>query len=100
MHNSADIRVVQLKLRERFPSFATRYGISTLSLFGSRVRGDSRADSDLDILVRFDKTPSLLTFIKLENELSDLLGMQVDLVMANALRPDVATEVLTTSVPV
>jgi len=100
MHNSADIHSFQVKLREQFPSLASRYGISTLSLFGSRVRGDSRADSDLDVLVRFDNAPSLFTFIELENELSDLLGLQVDLVMADALRPDVATEVLTTAVPV
>ena len=88
------------KLRDHLADFAKRYHVASLALFGSRVRGESRSDSDLDVLVRFDVTPSLLTLLKLENELSDLLGVRVDLVIRESLRPSIEQRVLTDLVPV
>lgn len=100
MQTNSEIAVYRAKLRERFPDLAQRYRIATLSLFGSRVRGEGRTDSDLDVLVQFDVTPSLLTWIKLQDELSDLLGLNVDLVLHDSLRPNVAEQVLATAVSV
>lgn len=80
-------------LRKRLPQLKARYRIASLELFGSRVRGSNRSDSDLDVLVAFDETPSLFRFIELEQELGDFLGVRVDLVMRESLRPEVAQQV-------
>jgi predicted nucleotidyltransferase len=58
------------------------------------------ADGDLDILVTFDEPLGLLRYIELENELSDLLGVRVDLVMRDALKPAIGEHVLREVVPV
>jgi hypothetical protein len=57
-----------------------------LGIFGSYARGESTEKSDIDILVKFKVAPSLLTLIKLENELSDLLGIKVDLITTGAIK--------------
>jgi uncharacterized protein len=94
MNATSEIANYRSKLREHFADLAKRYHIASLSLFGSRVRGDSRTDSDLDVLARFQETPSLFTLLRLENELSDMLGLRVDLVMQESLRPAVAQRIL------
>ncbi len=63
-------------------------------MFGSYVRYEQRPDSDLDVLVTFRKTPGLFKYIELENRLTDLIGVQVDLVMRSALKPGIAKRVL------
>jgi predicted nucleotidyltransferase len=57
-----------------------------VGIFGSFARGDNKKGSDIDILVEFKEAPSLLTLIKLENDLSELLGVKVDLVTTGALK--------------
>jgi predicted nucleotidyltransferase len=54
----------------------------------------------LDILVTFSEMPSLLRFIELENDLSDRLGIKVDLVLREALKPAIGERVLHEVVPV
>ena len=63
-------------------AFCVRHNIRRLSLFGSQLRGDTGPDSDIDLLVEFDrgKEPGLLGLSDMERELSTLLGGQtVDL---------------------
>jgi uncharacterized protein len=57
-----------------------------IGIFGSFARGDNKKGSDIDILVEFKKSPTLLTLIKLENDLSDILGIKVDLITTGALK--------------
>ena len=57
-----------------------------VGIFGSFARGDNKKGSDIDILVEFQEAPSLLTLIKLENDLSEVLGIKVDLVTIGALK--------------
>ena len=57
-----------------------------VGIFGSFARGDNKKGSDIDILVEFKKIPSLLALIKLENDLSDILGTKVDIVTTGALK--------------
>ena len=58
----------------------------SVGIFGSYARGESTENSDIDILVKFKVAPSLLSLIKLENELSDLLGIKVDLITTGAIK--------------
>lgn len=58
-----------------------RHGIRQLAVFGSRLKGTARADSDLDLLVEFepDRIPGLLGLSGIQIELTEALGVQVDL---------------------
>jgi hypothetical protein len=88
-------------LRDRLRDLERVYGVQALWLFGSRVRGEDRPDSDLDVLVELDERPlSLLKFIELENRLSDALGLRVDLVEKSMLKPAIGQRVLSEAVPV
>lgn len=69
-------------------SYLKDYNPAYVGLFGSFVRGDGTDRSDIDILVRFNNSYSLLQLIKLENELSDRLGIKVDLVTEGSLKND------------
>jgi predicted nucleotidyltransferase len=88
------------RLRQRLPELERRYHVSSLKLFGSRVRGEARPDSDLDVAARFQVTPSLFTWLAMEHELTDLLGVKVDLVLEQSLRPHVAQQVEEESLPI
>ena len=81
-------------LREHLPDLLKRYGVRTLGVFGSYARNEARPRSDLDLLVEFDHPPSLLRFITLEQDLTDLLGVKVDLVMKDALKPSIGRRIL------
>ena len=81
-------------LKARLPELADRYGVRTLGVFGSYVRGEEVQDSDLDILVEFKSTPGLFEFVGLEFRLSELLGVHVDLVMRSALRRRIGQRIL------
>ena len=72
----------------------------SLGVFGSYVHGEATAKSDLDILVEYDQPPSLFQFVRLQRDLSELLGVPVDLVMKSALRPAIGQVILSEVVPV
>jgi predicted nucleotidyltransferase len=57
-----------------------------VGIFGSFARGENKKGSDIDILVEFKEAPSLLTLIKLENDISEIIGIKVDLVTTGALK--------------
>ena len=71
-----------------------RYGVAELGAFGSYVTGDQKAASDLDILVEFEKTPGLFSFMEMEEYLENLLGIKVDLVSKKALQPGIGQAIL------
>lgn len=56
-------------------------------------RGEQQSDSDLDILVAFDKPVTLFDLVRLENELAEELGIEVDLVTKDSLKPRIETRV-------
>lgn len=84
------------QLRAMLPELAERFGVAELGLFGSRVRGDHRPDSDLDVLVTFrpGRTPGYIRFGELEAVIADRLGVVIDLVPGDSLRPHVKPSVL------
>lgn len=87
-------------LREYLPKLAREYHVRSLEVFGSYVRNEQTPESDLDVLVTFDKTPGLFRYIELENFLSDMLGIKVDLVMKSSLKPRIGQNILREAVPV
>jgi predicted nucleotidyltransferase len=81
-------------LRENRVKFVSRYHIKSLGLFGSYIRNEQKAGSDLDVLVEFEEPPSLFEFVRLQNELHDLIGIKVDLVMKDTLKPAIGKRIL------
>lgn len=81
-------------LRDYKSALKDKYHINTLGIFGSYVRNEQAGDSDLDILVDFTATISLFEFIDMEEELSEILGVKVDLVSRNALKPHIGKHIL------
>jgi len=57
-----------------------------IGIFGSYARNESRPDSDLDILINLNTAISLFQLVRIERELSELLGVKVDLVSEGAIK--------------
>ncbi len=75
-------------LRSHKRELVERFGIADLALFGSCVREENTAASDVDILVRFEGPASSRRYFGVQFYLEDLLGARVDLVTDNALRSE------------
>jgi predicted nucleotidyltransferase len=88
------------KIRELLPTLRKQYHVRTLEVFGSFARGEEKGNSDLDLLVTFDETPTLFRFVALENRLSDVLGVKVDLVMKDSLKPFIGKFILEEARPI
>ena len=96
-----DLQSILAKLRDIQPDLRTRYGVSGLWVFGSYVRGEQNGDSDLDVLVEFDRPGmTLFKFADLELVLGDHLGMKVDLVQRSALKKRIEPAVIAEAVAV
>lgn len=81
-------------LQQHKPELSEKWKVKSLGIFGSYVRGEARKGSDLDLLVEIDDIKmERLKFIALENDLSDLLGIKVDLVEKQALNPAIGRHV-------
>jgi predicted nucleotidyltransferase len=76
----------QSEIKNIILSHLKGFNPSKIGIFGSFARGDNKKGSDIDILVEFKVAPSLLTLIKLENDLSEILGVKVDMVTTGALK--------------
>ena len=94
MPDNRDVELYRTKLHEILPELKDQYNVSYIGLFGSYIRGDHTTKSDLDVLVEFSKTPTIFRFVHLENYLSDYLGIKVDLVMKDALKPNIGKYIL------
>lgn len=71
-----------------------RFKVKTIGVFGSYVRSEQGVNSDVDVLVEFEEPVGLFEFMALENYLSDLLGVKVDLVSKKALKPHIGEHIL------
>jgi predicted nucleotidyltransferase len=80
-------------------AFCERNGIRRLSLFGSRLNGTAREDSDIDLLVEFfpDAIPTLFGVVRMEMELSRMTNLKVDLRTAGDLSRHFRDEVARTA---
>jgi hypothetical protein len=83
-------------LRRHLPDLARQYGIKSLGVFGSYIRNEQTPESDLDVLVEFDdlSQQSLFSIVGIEHTLSDLLGVRVDLVLREGLKPAIGRYIL------
>ncbi len=68
--------------------------VAILCLFGSNARNEEKESSDIDLLIKFKKSKSLLAFVRLERELSEILEKKVDLVTENSISPYLKDHIL------
>jgi predicted nucleotidyltransferase len=73
------------RLRELRP-LLDRHGVARIRVFGSHARGEAGPDSDIDLIADFDRQPTLLDLIDLEQDLARHLGAPVDLATSNGLK--------------
>ncbi len=74
------------RLKNQVIALLIPYEPQRIGIFGSYARGDYRQDSDLDILVAFREGISLLQLVQVQQEISDELGIPVDMVTENSLK--------------
>ena len=85
--------------RRQIIDLAAAKGAHNVRLFGSAVRGQTGAGSDIDFLVEFDTSRGLWPMIELADELEQLLGRPVDVAPRELLRDEVAEQALTEAIP-
>ena len=84
------IRILHAKQQE----LVERYHIIALFLFGSVARDEARADSDVNILIKFARPTGLFQFLDLKKQLEALLGCKVDMGKPHSIRPQFKSRVL------
>lgn len=89
-----NLRLIKKLINKNRKSLQEQYKIKAIGIFGSYARGKPRKDSDIDILVEFSKVPDFFQFMRLEMALKKLLGVDVDLVTRNALKPLIKDTIL------
>ena len=87
-------------LHENHAELTEKYGVKSLALFGSVARDEARPDSDVDLLVEFNRPIGLFAFIDLQQFLEALLGCKVDLGTLRSLKPYLRESVLREAIQV
>jgi len=76
----------QQEMEQIILNYLKTFNLLQIGVFGSFARNQQNPGSDIDLLVKFKTTPSLLQLIKIENELSRKLGIKVDLITKGAIK--------------
>ncbi|WP_369371306.1 nucleotidyltransferase domain-containing protein [Promicromonospora sp. Populi] len=93
-HDAVPLLTVLLRdRRDEIVEAAGRRGIRNVRVFGSVARGEDTSESDVDLLVDLDPGVGLFALGALEVELEEMLGREVDVVIARALRESVAATI-------
>ncbi len=82
------------RLRDVWTTLEEQYGVRSLTLFGSVARGEARPDSDVDLLVEFDRPTGYFGLVALQLFLQELLGREVDLGTPGSLQPALRQEAI------
>lgn len=77
-----------------------KYKVKEIGIFGSYIKGEQKETSDVDLLVEFETPVSLLQIVSLENYLSDILGIKVDVVPKKNIRKELKEIILKEAMPV
>ena len=89
-----------LALLQAYKPTLEKFKVKSLLLFGSVARDEADAESDVDLLVEFEQTIGLFTFVRLQRYLENILGCKVDLGTPDSLKSHLRKEVLQEAVRV
>jgi predicted nucleotidyltransferase len=85
--------VIRILHKEK-PRLTSEFGVKKIMLFGSVARDEAGKDSDIDLLVEFNKPMGYFGFFALQDHLENLFGCHVDLGTQASLRPELKARVL------
>lgn len=88
------------RIAEAVAKLPERNSIARVRLFGSRLQGNARPDSDVDLIVDFATAPGLIAFVGMQRALGQLLGLPVDLVTPRSLSKYIRDDILASAVTV
>jgi predicted nucleotidyltransferase len=88
------------ELTKRIEPILQRHGIIKAAVFGSIARGESTKSSDIDLLVEFPPSASLLDLVGLTQDLEKLLGRKVDVITYDSIHPLLKDEILAEKVDI
>jgi predicted nucleotidyltransferase len=91
---STSIKEIESVLKAHKQELREEYGVKKIGIFGSFIRNENKKNSDIDILVEIGIPMGFFKFLGLERYLSHLLGVKVDLVTKNALKPHIGRQIL------
>jgi len=93
---SKDLEIIKEKIAQKKDFLRETYGVEEIGIFGSVARGDSSANSDIDIAIELNhKVPvGLFEFAGMQFYLEDLLGKKVDLVIKTGIKPIIRDKIL------
>jgi uncharacterized protein len=83
MKTYADI----VRLAPQIKAIAAKYDVHEVQLFGSLARGEQTVTSDVDLMINPPETLSLFSFVHLQSELQELIGVKTDLATKNNIHP-------------
>ena len=87
-------------LKKKIIPLLKKNDIVKAGIFGSFARGEQRKGSDVDILIKYRKSKSLLDLVRLERELEMILGKKVDLLTYNSINPLIRDKILSEEVQI
>ncbi len=91
MKTFEDIKEILQKHKDKLKE---QYGLKEIGIFGSYVKDEQDEQSDLDILIELEKPIGFVRFMRLENSLSELTGIRVEMVTKKALKPYIGKRIL------
>jgi len=95
MENEQAIGQIKATLCEHKKHLCSHFFVQDIGIFGSYLTGTQSSESDLDILVEFEKGhKDFFNYMRLKSYLEDLLGIRVDLVMRGAVKPQLRNRIL------
>jgi len=89
-----DLKQIQLILSKHKEELRRKYNVKEIGVFGSYARGEQKKSSDIDILVEFEESIGFFKFLEMEEYIGKIVGVKVDLVTKNALKPRIGQHIL------
>ncbi len=89
-----DLEEIKQILRQSKPFLKDNYRITEVGIFGSYACRNETESSDVDVIVDYQKPPTLIMLVELKEYLSSLIDMEVDVVTKKGLKPRIKAKVL------
>ena len=89
-----DTNFIKNTIKSHAPEIKNQFKVEVIGIFGSYARGEQKSGSKVDVLVRFDKSATLLERVEFSDFLKEVLGIPVNVVSEKALHPKMRADVM------